>query len=44
VILLVIGKCRQFSATDCFSWIAKAQERDGVGRARRCGAAPRAGT
>jgi hypothetical protein len=41
---LFVGKYRRFSIADCLSWLAKVQERDGTGRARRCGAAPRAGT
>ena len=40
---IFVGKCRRFSVTECLSWLSKVQERDGAGRARRCGAAPRAG-
>lgn len=41
---LFVGKYRRFSVADCLSWLTKVQERDGAGRARRCGAVPRAGT
>jgi hypothetical protein len=39
-----VGRCRRFNVDDCMSWLEKVQERDCGGRARRCGAAPRAGT
>lgn len=39
-----VGKYRRFRVTDCLDWLEKIQERDGAGRARRCGVAPRAGT
>jgi hypothetical protein len=41
---IFVGKYRRFSVADCLRWLEKVQERDGAGRTRRCGAAPRAGT
>lgn len=37
-----IGKVRRFKVTECLAWLEQVQERDGNGRARRCGAVPRA--
>jgi hypothetical protein len=39
---LFVGRVRRFNVTDCLKWLASVQERDGSGRTRRCGAAPRA--
>lgn len=39
---LFIGKFRRFKVTECLAWLEQVQERDGAGRARRCGAVPRA--
>jgi len=39
---LFIGKVRRFKVADCLAWLEAVQERDGNGRSRRCGAAPRA--
>jgi len=40
---LFVGKYRRFNVAECLNWLAKIQERDGSGRAHRCGATPRAG-
>jgi len=37
-----IGKVRRFKVSECLAWLEQIQERDGAGRARRCGAVPRA--
>lgn len=37
-----VGRVRRFRVSACLTWLESVQERDGTGRARRCGAAPRA--
>jgi hypothetical protein len=37
-----VGKVRRFKVAECLKWLETVQERDVSGRARRCGAAPRA--
>ncbi|MDB6011752.1 MAG: hypothetical protein JWL65_4002 [Gammaproteobacteria bacterium] len=37
-----VGKVRRFKVAACLKGLETVQERDGTGRARRCGAAPRA--
>lgn len=37
-----VGKARRFNVSECMAWLSRVQERDGTGRTRRCGAAPRA--
>src|SRR6202012_3240610 len=32
-----VGKVRRFKVAECLKWLETVQERDGAGRARRCG-------